>query len=94
MKTDFIKDNNFQVIADSIKPDAKKRVVLPKVLNEPGVTYRVYSNSIGQIILDPQVSIPASELWLYQNPEALAAVKRGLEDAAQGRVSEINLDDL
>ena len=94
MKTDFIKDDDFQVIADSIKPDAKKRVVLPKVLNEPGVTYRVYSNSIGQIILDPQVTIPASELWLYQNPEALASFNRGLEDVTQGRVSEINLDDL
>jgi hypothetical protein len=94
MKTDFIKDDNFQVIADSIKPDAKKRVVLPKVLNEPGVTYRVYSNSIGQIILDPQVSIPASELWLYQNPEALAAVKQGLKEAAEGKFSKINLDDL
>ena len=94
MKTDFIKDDNFQVIADSIKPDAKKRVVLPKVINEPGVTYRVYSNNIGQIILDPQVSIPASELWLYQNPEALASFNRGLEDVAQGRVSEIDIDDL
>jgi len=94
MKTDFIKDNDFQVVAESVKPDAKKRVVLPKVLNEPGVTYRVYSNSIGQIILDPQVSIPVSELWLYQNPEALASFNRGLEDAAQGRVSEINMDDL
>jgi len=94
MKTDFIKDDNFQVIADSIKPDAKKRVVLPKVLNEPGVTYRVYSNSIGQIILDPQVSIPASELWLYQNPEALAAVKQGLKEAAEGKFTKINLNDL
>jgi hypothetical protein len=94
MKTDFIKDNDFQVVAESVKPDAKKRVVLPKVLNEPGITYRVYSNSIGQIILDPQVSIPASELWLYQNPEALASFNRGIEDVVQGRVSEINLDDL
>ncbi len=94
MKTDFIKDNDFEVVAESVKPDSKKRVVLPKVLNEPGVTYRVYSNNIGQIILDPQVSIPASELWLYQNPEALASFNRGLEDVAQGRVSEINLDDL
>ena len=94
MKTDFIKDNDFHVIADSVKPDAKKRVVLPKVLNEPGVTYRVYSNSIGQIILDPQVSIPASELWLYKNPEALASFKRGLEEAAEGKFSKIDLNDL
>ncbi|MDD4923644.1 MAG: hypothetical protein PHF74_02255 [Dehalococcoidales bacterium] len=94
MKTDFIKDNNFQVVAESVKPDAKKRVVLPKVLNKPGITYRVYSNSIGQIILDPQVSIPASELWLYENPEALAGLKQGLKEAAEGKLSKVNLDDL
>ena len=35
--------------------------------------------------------IPASELWLYNNPEALASVKRGLDDAKHGRVSKAKL---
>ena len=28
---------------------------------------------------------PASEAWLYQNPEALADVRRGLQEAAEGK---------
>ena len=77
-----------------MKPDAKKRVVLPKGLVVEGITYHIYSNSIGQIILDPQVTIPASEAWLFNNPDALASVRRGLSDAAQGRVSKVDLDTL
>jgi hypothetical protein len=94
MKTGIIKDANFQKIAESVKPDAKKRVILPKTQILDGVTYHIYSNKLGQIILDPQVTIPASEAWLYENTEALAAVRRGLIDAAKGRVRKIDLKTL
>jgi len=90
----IIKDTDFKRIGESIKPDAKKRVVLPKLQVLEGVTYHIYSNSIGQIILDPQVTIPASEIWLFNNPDALASVQRGLSDAAQGRVSKVDLGTL
>jgi predicted transcriptional regulator len=33
------------------------------------------------------VAIPARELWLFNNKKALASVKRGIEDAAAGRVT-------
>lgn len=89
-----IKDPDFKKIADSVKPDAKKRVALGKVQMREGVTYHVYSNSIGQIILDPQVTVPASEAWLFNNPDALESVRRGLSDAAEGKVSKIDLDNL
>ena len=65
-------------VAESVKPDAKNRVVLPKVLVREGITYHIYSTSNGQIILDPQVTIPASELWLFENKDALASVDRGM----------------
>ena len=94
MKAMIIKDTDFQRVAESVKPDAKKRVVLPKIQVSEGVTYHIYSNSMGQIILDPQVTIPASEAWLFNNPDALASVRRGLSDAAQGRVSKVDLDTL
>jgi hypothetical protein len=32
----------------------------------------------GDILLKPMASIPARELWLYQNQDALASVRRGL----------------
>lgn len=90
----IIKDTDFQRVAESVKPDAKKRVVLPKIQFPEGVTYHIYTNSFGQIVLDPQVTIPASEAWLFNNPDALASVRRGLSDATQGKVSKVNLDAL
>ena len=29
--------------------------------------------------------IPASEAWLYHNPKALDAVRKGLQDSAEGK---------
>ena len=90
----IVKDGAFEKKADSVKPDVKRRVVLHGVQIEQGVTYHVYANSTGQILLDPQVTIPASEIWLFKNAEALASVMRGLADAAEGRVSEVDPDTL
>ena len=35
------------------------------------------------------MEIPAREQWLFNNPAALQQVKMGLEDAARGRVTQI-----
>jgi hypothetical protein len=94
MKSNVIKDSDFRKIAHGVKPDAKKRVVLSGTQIQEGITYHIYSNKVGQIVLDPQVTIPASEAWLFKNPKALAAVRRGLSDAAEGRVSEVNVENL
>jgi hypothetical protein len=40
-----------------------------------------------KIILNPAVTIPASEAWLYENKEALASVGRGLQEAQNGNFS-------
>jgi hypothetical protein len=89
-----IKDMDFTKIADDVKPDYKKRIVLRKVQMQKGIRYHIYTNSIGQIVLDPQVTIPASEAWLFNNPEALASVRRGLLESAQGKISKVDLDTL
>jgi hypothetical protein len=94
MKTRIIKDTEFERVAEGVKPDAKKRVVLPRSQVREGVTYHIYTNSIGQIVLDPQVTIPASEAWLFKNPEALASVRRGLADVAEGKVSKVDIKKL
>jgi hypothetical protein len=89
-----IRNTDFEKIADSVKPDTKKRVVLHKVPIREGIRYHVYANNLGQILLDPQVTIPASEVWLFNNPDALISVRRGLSEAARGKVSKINLHTL
>ncbi|MBF0564989.1 MAG: hypothetical protein HQK89_07095 [Nitrospirae bacterium] len=45
-------------------------------------------------LLKDQVEIPENEQWLYDNPEALAMVMKGLEDSANGRVVKLNIDEL
>ena len=90
----IIKNTDFKDIAKNVKPDAKKRVVLPKALVKEDVSYHIYCNSLGQIVLDPQVTIPASEVWLFKDPDALASVRRGLSDAANGKVSKVDIDSL
>jgi len=90
----IIKDEKLTKVAESVKPDTKRRVLLPKDLVRAGIIYHIYVNNSGQIILDPQVTIPASEAWLFNNPDALALVQRGLSDAAEGRVSKIDLKTL
>ncbi len=90
----IIKDTNLTRIPGHVKPDSKKRVILPGFLVREDITYHIYSNSAGQIVLDPQVTVPASEAWLFNNPDAMAAIRRGLADAAQGKISRVDLNTL
>lgn len=82
---DIIKETTITRVAESVKPDSKKRVVLPKSAVREGVTYHIYQNSSGQIILDPQVTIPASEAWLFDNKDILALVDKGMTESAKGK---------
>jgi hypothetical protein len=90
----IIRDSELEKVADSVKPDTRKRILLSKVPIQKGATYHIYINSVGQILLDPQITIPASEAWLFNNPNALASVRQGLADAAQGKVSKVDLATL
>lgn len=55
---------------------------------------QVYQNGNGEVLLRPMVEIPASEAWLFRNKEALTSVRQGLKDAAEGKVSKLNLKKL
>lgn len=70
----------------SVRPDPQHRVSLGKVKTPPNVTsYKVYTNSDGLIVLQPHVSIPANEAWLYKNKKAHSSVIRGIENAKAGK---------
>ena len=82
--SEILKNSDFRLISEFAQPDAKKRLSLGEAL--AGATaYNVYRNSLGQVILDPVKAVPASEMWLYENPQALASVKQGLRESAEGK---------
>lgn len=62
-----------------VRPDARGRLTLGSAAE--AVDYRVLTNEKGQILLDPVVSIPASEAWLWQNPAIRASMERALRQA-------------
>ena len=55
---------------------------------------RLYRNDRGELFLQPTVEIPTSELWLFQNREALKAVNTGLKDVSEGKIVKADLDKL
>jgi hypothetical protein len=78
----ILKNADFRLVSEFAQPDAKKRLSLGEALS--GATaYNIYRNALGQLILDPVKAIPASEMWLYENPQALASVKQGLRESAE-----------
>jgi hypothetical protein len=81
----IIRVDNLIKVADSVKPDTKRRVCIPKTLFKEGLSYHIYVNDIGQIVLDPQITIPASEAWLFINKKTLASVDKGINESTNGQ---------
>jgi len=80
----ILKNKDFQLVSEFAQPDAKKRLSLGEALGS-ATAYNIYRNPLGQLILDPVKAVPASEMWLYENAEALTSVKQGLRESAEGK---------
>ncbi len=77
-----------RLVARDVRPDARRRIALGRALESlDEATFNVYRDERGRIILEPLVSIPASEAWLFRNRKALDSVRRGLKEAAEGRAA-------
>jgi hypothetical protein len=72
----------------NVKPDSKGRVTLSR-FTEGVSSFDVLQDENGRLLLEPKVEIPAREKWLFQKPEALASVRRGLEDSKAGRTRSL-----
>ena len=69
----------------TVRPDSKGRIALGAYAR--GVSsFRVHQEKDGRLTLEPFTEIPAREAWLFENPAALAKVRKGLKDAAKGKV--------
>jgi hypothetical protein len=80
-------DLNFRTVKEIVEPDSRGRFSIGAIAKSK--TYRVQMNDAGQILLDPVVAVPERELWLWQNPEAIALVRRGIEQAGAGEVHDL-----
>lgn len=96
IKTDeIVRDRVFKQV-NYVRVDSQGRIPLGRAQVESAnggvVIYRVYQNSFGQIILDPQVIVPAHEAWLLKNPQALTLVAEGWKAAKEGKVVKARED--
>jgi len=92
MQKNSVKVNEDFREIDTRTIDDRNRLTLGELL-KGSKRVRLYQNNRGEVLLQPVVEIPASELWLFQNREALENVKKGLKDVAEGRISKANLDE-
>jgi hypothetical protein len=67
-----------------VRPDSKGRIPLGRLTQ--GISSYTVIKDHGRIILEPNIEIPAKEIWLFENKSALNQVKAGLQDSAAGRV--------
>jgi len=86
----ILRDTQFREIAET-KLDSKNRVTLGK-LPMKAHHYKIFVNQAGQIVLDPQLSIPAADMWLFKNKKALASVVGGMADAKARRIAKSKED--
>ena len=86
-----VKDQFEEVATRTI--DGRRRLTLGE-LPKGSKRVRIYKNDRGEVLLQPLVEIPASEVWLFENEEALESVKKGLKEASEGKISKLNLKDL
>ena len=75
--------------------DSKKRITLgKKIIKEPPLNhmevdaFEIFVGSEGDILLKPTANIPSRELWIYQNPNVLKRIQKGLLDAQEGKIKE------
>jgi len=69
------------------KPDSQGRISIGK--EHADETYAVERQPNGNITLQPVVVIHKQEAWLFANQNALASVKRGLDQAAHGKTHDL-----
>ncbi|MES2677362.1 MAG: hypothetical protein V4612_03495 [Pseudomonadota bacterium] len=76
-------------ISKTLRPDNKGRICLSSFLTENISSFKAYLDKNHRIILEPFAEIPAKELWLHQNPKAMASVKKGLKQSSKNKVKSL-----
>ena len=74
------------IVEKVLHPDSKGRICLGQLAK--GVSsFHLTVDEEHRIVLVPYSEIPSREKWLFENPDALASVKRGLAASKTGDIS-------
>lgn len=84
--------NRSEELSKNLRLDTKKRITLGKLAADEVTSYDAEIKENGVIILHPKVEIPAEELWLWKNKDAMASIRSGLDDLASGRFEKLPED--
>lgn len=66
--------------------DSRRRISLGKAGVAQDTRYEVSISDDGDILLTPLATIPARERYIWENPEVMASIDRGIADIEAGRV--------
>lgn len=68
-----------------MRPDSKGRISLGALAR--GVSsFQASVEPDGRIILEPYAEVPAREKWIFENKDAMFAVREGLAESAAGKI--------
>ena len=88
-------NENFTLIGKS-SLDSKSRMTLGVQIlkwlsdrNMPVDSLNIFVGEDGDILLRPLASIPSRELWLHNNPKAMASLQKGMRDVREGRITRV-----
>ena len=89
------KKRDWETIAEVKHLDSRNRAVFPsKVAALLKDGFDLLQNQKGEIKIIPMSRVPVKEAWIYENPEILKKIDKGMSDSKAGKVKEISIDDL
>ena len=101
-KNETIEKDNQKFIPFDIRfIDSKNRItigekIIKKISGQNKVSqFQIFIGQDGDILLRPLTAIPSREAWIYEKPELIGQIRKGLQEVKDGKVEKIeNLEDL
>ncbi len=101
-KKEIIEKDTQEFIPFDVKfIDSKNRItigekIIKKISSQNRISqFQVLIGQDGDILLRPLTAIPSREAWIYEKPELIDQIRKGLQEAKEGKVEKIeNLEAL
>jgi len=72
--------------------DSKQRICINRALSKEErkifSSFRI-SREGAKIVLEPVAQVPEKDHWIYQDPQALKSLMKGIKDAEEGRIHDL-----